>query len=339
MMDAVKDFLVPKRFGIVAYVCVIVHFLCGLVFIAVTTALRASENGKFSCSLEAESTATYKKQVDQSCFARYDQTYNSPLPLYGFVLLSTGLPVLISVIYSLIVRIRVDEIESSHERQNNVEDGSQNRRTVYVFYVYLAHLILRSLFGITFTVLQHIYFYANGFEFQFVCNLPPTDQAKTSKSMQTNVSRHMNSTSADCENATASEKRFSGIFMSVINITIAFIIILEVVFLLRRLSVRNRHPGDCWRCDNEFVTAYFLWKGIAPSESHLTVTECEHFYKQKVVNRSRAPDVNYLQKSTLDDMYIDVVIHTEPAKRPFSEKLVDRHEIYDVYTEIPSTSI
>ena len=269
MMDAVNDFLVLKRFGIVAYVCVIVHFLCGLVFIAVTAALRASENGKFSCSVEAESTATYKKQVDQSCFARYDQTYNSPLPLYGFVLLSIGLPVLISVIYSLIVRIRVDEIESSHERQNNVEDGSQNRRTVYVFYFYLAHLILRSLFGITFTVLQHIYFYANGFEFQFVCNLPPTDQAKTSKSMQKNVSRNMNSTSADCENATALEKRLSSIFMSVINITIAFIIILEVVFLLRRLSVRNRYPGDCWRCDNEFVTAYFLRKGgaIAPSET------------------------------------------------------------------------
>ena len=229
----------------------------------------SERNGKFSCSVEAESTATYKKQVDQSCFARYDQTYNSPLPLYGFVLLSIGLPVLISVIYSLIVRIRVDEIESSHERQNNVEDGSQNRRTVYVFYFYLAHLILRSLFGITFTVLQHIYFYANGFEFQFVCNLPPTDQAKTSKSMQKNVSRNMNSTSADCENATALEKRLSSIFMSVINITIAFIIILEVVFLLRRLSVRNRYPGDCWRCDNEFVTAYFLRKGgaIAPSET------------------------------------------------------------------------
>ena len=326
---------------LVRFCNIIVHFLCGLVFIAVTTALRASENGKFSCSLEAESTATYEKQVDQSCFARYDQTYNSPLPLYGFVLLSTGLPVLISVIYSLIVRIRVDEIESSHERQNNVEDGSRNRRTVYVFYVYLVHLILRSLFGITFTVLQHIYFYANGFEFQFVCNLPPTDQAKTSKSMQKNVSRNMNSTSADCENATASEKRLSSIFMSVINITIAFIIILEVVFLLRRLPVRNRHPGDCWRCDHEFVTAYFLRKGgaIAPSEFHLTVTECEHFYKQEVLNRPRAPDVNYLQKSTLDDMYIDVVIHTERAKRPFSDELVNRHEIYNVYTKTPNNSI
>ena len=93
-----NDYFVPKRFGIVAYVCVIVHFLCGLVFTAVTAALRASENGKFSCSVDAKSTATYKKQVDQVCFARYDQAYNSPLPLYGFVL-----SVNVSIICSLLV--------------------------------------------------------------------------------------------------------------------------------------------------------------------------------------------------------------------------------------------
>ena len=135
-MDAVKDYLLFKRFGIAAYVSGITHLLCGLAFTAVTAALRSSENGKFSCSVDAKSTATYKKQIDQSCFARYDQTYNSPLPLYGFVLLSIGLPVLVSVIYSLIVSTRVDEIESSYERQNGGQDENQeqNRRTVYVLY-------------------------------------------------------------------------------------------------------------------------------------------------------------------------------------------------------------
>ena len=456
MIDAVKDFLVPKRFGIVAYVCVIVHFLCGLVFIAVTTALRASENGKFSCSLEAESTATYKKQVDQSCFARYDQTYNSPLPLYGFVLLSIGLPVLVSVIYSLIVRIRVDEIESSHERQNNAEDESrgENRRTVYVFYFYLAHLILRSLVGITFTVLQHIYFYANGFEFKFVCNLPPMDQVKISKNTQKNVSHNVNSTSSsvNCENATASEKRSWTTCVSVINIVVAIVILVEVIYLLRSLPIRNCRPENSWDSDYEFVIKHFLRSKpyiklpnqIGPanternppqrsSEDHLTTDnstqvsgdqigissdyfpldsivqdpitidsnvqhcrnqndsprnvqgpstenndigesmnlnsrtrdnitsnsiaqECDtidssiencstrdpiHFYKQEVLNRRyRAPDsVNYLQKSTLGDMYIDVVIHTERAKRPFSDELVNRHEIYNVYTKTPNNSI
>ena len=69
MIDAVKDYLAWKRFGIVAYICIILHLLCGTAFIAVTGALRASENGKFSCSVDPKSTATYKKHVDQSCFS------------------------------------------------------------------------------------------------------------------------------------------------------------------------------------------------------------------------------------------------------------------------------
>ena len=84
MIDAVKDYLAWKTFGIVAYICVILHLLCGTAFIAVTVALRASENGKFSCSVDFKSTATYKKQVDQSCFSRYDQIYNSPVPFFFF---------------------------------------------------------------------------------------------------------------------------------------------------------------------------------------------------------------------------------------------------------------
>ena len=368
MIEAVKDFLVPKRFGIVAYVCVIVHFLCGLVFTAVTAALRSSENGKFSCSVGAKSTATYKKQVDQSCFARYDQTYNSPLPLYGFVLLSIGIPVLVSVIYSLIVRIRVDEIESSNGRKNAAEDESagQNSRAVYVFYFYFVHLILRALFGITSTVLQHMYFYANGFDFKFVCNLSPMprDQVKTTKSTGKNVSRNLNgsiSSSVTCENATASEKRSWSICVSVINIIVAIVILVEVIYLLRRLPILKSRSGSAYSNDYEFVIKHLLRKPyinlLNPPDRELARNETsEHFmmddniensttrdpirfYKQEVLNRRRCPHINYLQKCTLDDMYIDVVILTERAKRPFSEKLLARHEIYDVYTEIPSNSI
>ena len=62
-------------------------------------------------------------------------------------------------------------------------------------------------------------------------------------------------------------------------------------------------------------------------------------YKQQILKRPCAPDLNYLQNTTLDDMYTDVVIHTDRAERPFSEEIVDRQEIYGVYTEIPPKSI
>ena len=159
LTDAVKDYLVRKRFGTVGYLCVIVHLLCGLALIVYTTVLTDSEKEKFSCQVDDKSTTVDKKQVDQSCFTKYHQAYNSPLPLYGFVLLSIGSGLLVSVIYSQGVSNRVDEIESSHERQNRsgAESQEQNRRTVYVFYWYSFHLVIRAFLRIIFTVLQYIY--------------------------------------------------------------------------------------------------------------------------------------------------------------------------------------
>ena len=462
MIEAAKDYLAPKRFHIVAYVCVIVHFLCGSAFIVVTAVLRASENGKFSCFVDRQSTATYKKQVDQACFLSYDETYNSPLPFYGFVLLSTGSTVLISVIYSLVVWKRVDEIESYHERRTDgeAENQTQNRRTIYVFYSYFIHHVLRALFGIIFTVLQYTYFYPNGFDLKFSCNL---SNQVTSSGINTpsNVSHY--SKSLICKNATASEKSSWGIIVSVLNTIIAFIIIVEIIYLFQRSSIPNCHSQVGWNNDSKFVTAYFLGKqhnvpecqpltrmetppdisnqqcstvtrtqdsstqdcGVFDSISEEDSTtdnsiqesntqECStqefdasdsipqggttsnsihgtsnqdystqdcgasdsipqgsttgsqecttqdynasdsisqscstmenniqdpvHFYKQEVKNRSRAYDINYMEKISLDGMYIDVIIYTERARHKFSLNM-QRHEIYDVYMRVPSDSI
>ena len=353
MIDAFKDYLAPKRFGIVAYVCVIVHFLCGLVFTAVTAALRASEIGKFSCIVDAKSTATYKTQVDKACFSRYEQVYNTPLPLYGFVLLSIGSTVLVSVIYSLLVSKRVDEIESSHQRQADGGNGDAENhghgenRTVYVFCLYFVHLVLRFLCGIIFTVLQYTFFYPNGFDLEFRCNLPQAEVISNNININTprNASQLKNNTSVPCENPTASEKKIFGTIVFVINVMVTFIILVEVIYLSRGLPVLNCHSGVSWSCDTEFVNSYFLRKRYVnvPDEVPLETVnkdlqECIDIYKQQILNRPRAPDINYLPKTALDDLHVDVIIHTERAEHKFSKNM-ERHEIYDVYMKVPSTSL
>ena len=353
MIDAFKDYLTPKRFGIIAYVCVIVHFLCGLVFTVVTAALRASEIGKFSCIVDAKSTATYKTQVDKACFLRYEQVYNTPLPLYGFVLLSVGSTVLVSVIYSLLVSKRVDEIESSHERQADGGNGDAENhrrgenRTVFVFCFYFFHLVVRVLCGIIFAVLQHTFFYPNGFDWKFRCNLPPAEVTSNNININTprNASQLKNNTSVPCENPTASEKKLFGTIVFVINVMVTFIILVEVIYLSRRLPVLNCHSGVNWSCDTEFVNSYFLRKRYAnvPDEVQLETVnkdlqECIDIYKQQILNRPRAPDINYLPKTALDDLHVDVLIHTGLARYKFSKNM-ERHEIYDVYMKVPSTSL
>ena len=341
MLDTCKEYLAPKRFGVVVYVCLIVHFLCGVTCTVVVATLRASENGKFSCSVHEKASTTYQKKVDQACLARYDQTYNSPLPLYGFVLLSFGCTVLISVIYSLVAWKRVDEIESNLEQQTDYEDEDnnpgQNRRTVFVVYSYFAHLVLRALLGIIFTVLPHTYFYPNGFDFKFQCNLPST--ILSSNDINAPKTGSHNRTSVTCENSTSSEKWLSGILVSVINGGVAVAILVEIIYLLPRLPILNGYSEVGWSSDHQFVTVHFLRKRYVPIEFQLPRIECIDFYKQQVLNRPRAHDINYKPKIGLDDLYIDVVIYTARAKGEFSQKIGNRHEIYDVYTEIPSTSI
>ncbi len=354
MIDAFKDYLAPKRFGIVAYVCVIVHFLCGLVFTAVTAALRESEIGKFSCIVDAKSTATYKTQVDKACFSRYEQVYNTPLPLYGFVLLSVGSTVLASVIYSLLVSKRVDEIESSHERRADGGNGDAENhghgenRTVYVFCLYFVHLVLRFLCGIIFTVLQHTFFYPNSFDLKFRCNLPPAEVTSKNININTprNASQLKNNTSVPCENPTASEKKLFGTIVFVINVMVTFIILVEVIYLSRRLPVLNCHSGVNWSCDTEFVNSYFLRKRYVnvPDEVPLETVNKEYIdiYKQQIRNRVRSPDIRHLrQTGASDDLHVDVIIHTGRARYKFSKfpEKMKKHEIYDVFNEVPPTSL
>jgi hypothetical protein len=62
--------------------------------------------------------------------------------------------------------------------------------------------------------------------------------------------------------------------------------------------------------------------------------DCIDVYKKQVLNRSRDSCIIYGTNANVDDLYIDVVIHT--GRAPLE---INRHEIYDVYKEVPQTSI
>ncbi|CAB4022763.1 Hypothetical predicted protein, partial [Paramuricea clavata] len=127
--EAAAKFLAPKRFGVVAYVCLIVHCLCGLAFIGVTWELRKGEFAKFGCTADKQKATAYKSSVEKICFARYEQAYNSPLSLYAFVSLSIGFTVFVSLIYSLAVRASVEKIDKalneSDDPRTNIEGTSE----------------------------------------------------------------------------------------------------------------------------------------------------------------------------------------------------------------------
>ena len=342
MMDAVKDYLTPKTFSILAYAYSIIHCLCGVVITGIVIALKAEEAGKFTCYVAPESTLIYKTQVDKACYSRYQQNYNSPLPFYWFVILSIWFPIIVAVIYSLCVRRRVEEIDPSNN-EPQTEDEPENQvqnRTLYVFYLYFFHLAIRVLLGILFTILQYTVLFPSGFDFKFSCSLPPT--GFTTMIAKNASDRLLNGTFIACENSSASDKQLWSVMLSVLNTGFAFIILVEVIRLCRRFPNCKYIVG--WSCDTEFITVYLLRKRNTFIDYNgvelelMNREECTNFYQRQVLERSRTTDVIYGPKTGLDDLYINLVIHTERAPHEFSENL-ERHEIFDIYMEVPKHSI
>ena len=332
MIDAVKDYLTPKTFSILAYVCLIIHCLCGVVFTGIAVTLKEGEAGKFTCNVAPQSTATYKMQVDKACYSRYQQNYNSPLPFYGFVILSIWFPILVAVIYSLCVRRRVEEIDSNtNELQSQADNEVGNKGTLYVSYFYFFHVAIRVLSGILFTILQYTVLFPSGFDFEFSCSLPPT--GFTLKLANNASDGLLNRTSITCENSSAFEKQLWWVIVSVLNAGFASIMFGELTRLCRRS--RNR----CWSSDTEFIMVYLLGKQYLHIQLKRTnLQECIDFYQRQVLEPSRTSNVIYGPKTSLEQLYINLVIHTERAKHKFS-KSMRRHEIFNVYMEVPQHSI
>ena len=331
-MEAVKEFLAPKTFGTWVYICSIVQVFCGVVFTGISIDLEKGEAKKFTCYVPPESTLIYKTQVSKACFSKYQQHYNAPLRFYIHVLLSTWFPIIIALVYSLWVRRRVDQIDSTiNETQADGEaDNQVQNRTFYVFRFYFIHLAIRVLCGVLFTVLQHTLLFPRGFDFKFGCSLPPT-VLPTKIPKNTSVSELINTAFIACENA--SDKHTMWVIISVFNAVFTFIIFVEIICICRRFAVCKYITGK--ECDTKFIVVYLLRKEYMRIETELISVS---FNLQQCLEDYKNFRANTEPKANFDELYISLLIHTERAPHEFS-KHMERHEIYDVYMKVPRDSI
>ena len=342
MMDSVKDFLMPKTFGILVYVLSIVHVLCGVVITAFAIDLNSGEADKFNCDLGPEGNTAYKTHVDKSCYSRYQQEYNSPFQFIGFVVLSIWFPLLVGVIYSIWARLRVQEIDSNNEApaEGEAENQVQNRETLHVFIFYFFHLAIRVLSGILFTILQYVLIFPSGFDSEFSCSLPLT--RFTTKTAKNASASQPNSIFFFCENLSASGKQSCWVAVSVLNMGFALALLMEIIHLLRNRYRRVRYRTGPLSSDGvdrlELTDMHESSTSDSIGLQAINLQESIDFYKLQVLAHSRATDVFFGQKTGLDNMYVDLAIHTEQARHNFSEDM-QRHEIFDVYKEVPSFSI
>ena len=352
MMDFIKDYgFLSKRFSTLARICAVIHFMIGSVLTAMAVNPISNEMEKFSCAVYTK-YATVKIHAEKSCFSKYNDAYNSPIRFWIFVLLSFGSVVLVSAIYFLGVESRIDEIERYLIKRNEAQTGDKKkdnepgRNTFYVFKFYFFHLVVRSMLGVLFAYLQYNVLYPNGFVSDFPCEYVNLSQENLNATSSSNGNATLSNVT--CTHSGAKDKQFLATIFLVYNIIFTIITLAEVVYLILYKYFNNllclaEPKSKPWSCDYHFIIDYFLRMPYELENIDFTgvnncaATTCK-LYKEYVLSTVENINIYLGKKTSVADMFIDLVIQTGRAQHEFREHM-NRHEIYDVYMKFPEYSI
>ena len=325
-MEVVKEYLLAKYFSSFGYVVAVFHLPALVTLLALTLHFRTSERRRFSCPSSPDSR--------DHCLHKYDEQYNSPLQLYGFVLVCFVSLLAVCIAYSwCFVKSRVDELETTLKADPENPRPRPRVTTRRVFRAYFIHLLARFVLGILFVVLQNFLFYPSGFPSKFVCVTPTVKPTLRSTNVSNATEDH--SSAINCHNSVAADNAVCAMVTYAVNILFVFLVFGEICYLLVQ-ATRSKE----FTFDSKFVQKHFF------NKHDTLVTQGEALRRQRQIceeTEMYEPLIAQFQAETeeerlLDDIFVDLVIYTGRAKHEFADVL-DRHEIFDVYMKPQVDSI
>ena len=179
VMEKLLEYLQPKTLNKFSYVAVICWILSGGTLFGIFADTENSESRfDFRCRGAKSENIDF---VRGKCFQIYDETYNKfAIPVYGFVIVNFFLIGIVCVIYSQIVKSRVDDLleklksnpNGDAERQSpDQENPTRRPQRRKLFTAYCCQLSARLVLGILFIVLQTQLLYPSNFPSNFNCYL------------------------------------------------------------------------------------------------------------------------------------------------------------------------
>ena len=316
-MEGVKEYLLSKYFSSFGYIVAVLHLPALVIFLGFTVQLRTSERRTFRCPSSPD--------FRDDCLAQYDEQYNSPFPLYGFVLLCFGPQLAVCIAYSwCFVKSRVDELETALKADPENPRRRPRVTTRRVFYSYLLHLLVRLLLGILFIVLQNFEFYPNSFPTKFVCVSATVKPIVNSTNF--NTTKDSVHSAIDCDNSVGSDNATWGKGIWIVNILFALLVFGELCYILARGV-----PCNEFTFDSEFCQRHLFNKSSTPVTLHETTLRMKRRIREDTeVLEPLIAQPELENNRLLDDVFVDLVIYTGRAEHEFTD-LLRRHEIFDIY--------
>ena len=239
-MESLTEFLKPKTFNKISYVAVICWISFGVILLGLFAEMENSESRfDFRCAAKSETMDL----VRGKCFGQYKKKFNkSGVPVYAFVIVNFTLIGIVGVIYSQVVKSRVDQLLAANrrrdaERQNN-DNPPEGKRGLFV--AYLCQLATRFAMGIVFIVLQTQVLYPDNFPSDFPCLIAKATHAANASS----TSNIQNGSEYECHNQRATKKTFWMHVVSMVNGGFVLIVLLEIICILSRAQKGRKFLED-----------------------------------------------------------------------------------------------
>ena len=219
-MEGLKDLFAPKTLHWFSYVANVCWILLGIILSAIFLDIENSEpRFDFRCGSNGD-----KELIRGKCYEQYEKHYNKfGIPVYGFVIINFFVTASVCVIYSRVMKSRVDILEG---RNGNVT-GKR------LFKAYCLQLLARFVLGIFFILVQMKLFYPLSFSSNFDCSLTRDGKfANISASASRNATQTQ--TSYECHNKRAAKKTFWAYAVIVVTGSFALFVFIESLFMLLR---------------------------------------------------------------------------------------------------------
>ena len=326
-MEHLKESVSPKTLHWLSYVASLSWIALGVIFFGIFADMESYESRfDFRCGSNKD-----KELIRGKCYEQYEKQYHK-MPVYWFVIINFFVTSSVAVIYSQVVKSRVNELEAHiKDEEQQAERRIRNPSQKKLFTAYCFQLAARFLLGIFFVVIQANLLYPDNFPSNFNCNLKDNSTNITSSNVK------QTQTSYECHNQRAAKKSFGCHFLIGVTGFFALLAFVEATFILFKF-VRARREERLME-DPQFYKYYLKSNSNAslleperqalyrtndhqhqhqPSTSIAIYIERMKKYVQTVTDRPlsvlkspfhRNPGEGFGTDITLDQIYTNLNIH------------------------------
>ena len=288
-MESLRELLAPKTVNKFSFTANVFWLVLGVVLSSVFLDMENNEP-RFYCDAKDD-----QELIQGKCYEQYEKRYNKlSIPVYAFVLFNFFIPMIACGIYSQYVKSRIAELE---EQQQPLQprQGSPPRK---LFKAYCFQLVARFLLGILCISLQKTVFYPQNFPSNFTCDLMEKEQ----------LSENITQTQTyECHNQRATYKNFWTYAVIVVNGIFAFLVLMEIFYILTRVMKKRRLVEDF-----PFYAFHLRSHAIVQPEQQRHSEQCQQsllLQQQSPQHQQQAPLLQ--QQSPFQAMKDNIIKETE----------------------------